>query len=177
MRNYAICLIISVLLNFSSQCQSTHDTCDCLKQYEGEWRYINGSDTITVYLRPHPAFSSKFIHCAYGLIGWYEYKKGKVVIESNYQHRVTSPDSSINDVESCSIFLYQKENCSPLFLDLEGYIKDYMPVCEITDIEIITITAIPPNRLLWKQHQSDASIFINGTHAMTLPKEFLLMKQ
>ena len=62
-----------------------YDTCSNLHQYEGEWRYVNGQDTIRFYLRAHRTIDPDFISDA--LWGWLEYKKGNTIIESDYQHR------------------------------------------------------------------------------------------
>ena len=79
--------------------QTKYDTCNYYRQFEGEWRYINGNDTVRVYLKTLRIYFSP-IDLDGGLfrddlIGWHEYKQGNNIIESNYQSRFLPLSSCI----------------------------------------------------------------------------------
>ena len=72
--------------------QAQFDTCNYYHQFEGEWKYINGIDTIRFYFKVLRKYFSPYeingiAEFADRLIGWHEYKQGSNIIESNYQYR------------------------------------------------------------------------------------------
>lgn len=64
-----------------------YDTCALLQQHAGEWRYINGNDTIKFFFKLHRSKSVTLNFIMDGLWGFIEYKHGNNIVYSNYQNR------------------------------------------------------------------------------------------
>jgi len=80
--------------------QSEYDTCSYYNQFVGEWRYVNGNDTVRFYFKVLRYISEgigdyDFKLYRDDLIGWHEYKQGNNIIESNYQNRFLPLSSCI----------------------------------------------------------------------------------
>jgi hypothetical protein len=176
-------IVILILFQFVSKgfaqnASTRYDTCQVLSQYQGEWRYINGQDTIRIYLRHHRDFSPSFNSVSDKLYGWLEYKTGNTVIETTYPYKdMLLPynyDSDSMTVNQRSIRL-NLQQCNTTCSVLNGTIFDHLQSNEIHMVTAILNT----NRtaILWKQTHSEWYGAISGATGMTLPKEFLLIKQ
>jgi hypothetical protein len=170
-------LFLSIAQITRSQNTIEYDTCRYLKQYEGEWQYVNGIDTIRVYLRFHRDYSASLGFISDNLYGWHEYKKGNQVIESKYQYRFMQLPyhyDSVDNTNFCSIGLIMARcnNDSP---KLRGSIFDYLQAKEMK-----TVTAsLDPTRTImtWKQEHAEGYGWFTGAYGMTLPRQFVLKKQ
>jgi hypothetical protein len=153
-----------------------YDTCQYTAQYAGEWRYINGNDTIRITLRPVRDYSSKFNNMIDNLYGWIEYKQGNVIIESTYSNRFMNlpfqADSRLTNTTSISLQMYKC--CASCFV-MEGTIIDYH---QAKEIHKVTATVNSTNtQMTWKQDFNEWHGAITGAYGMTLPREFILTRQ
>jgi hypothetical protein len=157
-----------------------YDTCQLIKQYAGEWQYVNGIDTIKIYFRYHRDYSASFSHISDKLYGWHEYKKGNQVIESRYQHRFMplpynyDSDSNRNSTDRRSIRL-SIVYCNNDSLKFIGTIFDYS---QAKEMKTVTATLDPTRTIMiWKQEHSTGYGSLTGAYGMTLPRQFVLKKQ
>ena len=131
MKNIITSLLI--LLCFTAKAQ---DTCPALQAFDGEWRYVNGQDTIRMYFRYHecnfPVDGKTDI--IPGLWGWHEYKRGNTIVESNYSNRFMNLPGVFDYVPSRSFsILLQMFNCDTSRGKLIGFIDDLsQPLLGIT---------------------------------------------
>jgi hypothetical protein len=178
-------LIIIVLLLLSLQVDAQnsttrYDTCQYLSQYEGEWLYAFNQDTIKIYLRAKRDYFEPHNHISDQLYGWHEYKQGNTIIESNYANRFMylpyfSDSISTNQLPSITLFNY---NCTASSNKLEGGIRDINQANERHAVK--THMWGGGNYLvymLWKQSFVEFHGAWTGAYGMTLPKEFILVKQ
>jgi hypothetical protein len=169
-------IIVIVIAVLSAKAQTTYDTCNYLSRYAGEWMYANGQDTIRIYLRPHRSFSPNFNDIIDNLCGWHEYKRGNTIIESNYQYRHTYlPYTWVSDsvsVTRYSVLLTLRE-CDPVGNTLGGIIVDLSQAREPKVVNAI----IAGITMTWKQRHGEGYGAFTGAYGMTLPKEFILVKQ
>ena len=169
---------LAIAFTAKAQTNTKYDTCNTLHQYEGEWRYVNGQDTIRIYLRVNRTFdNSSYNYISDDLWGWHEYKKGNKIIESDYQHRFMQlAYSSDTMFDSSSITLCQKRRaCSSLFVDLTGFIKDYNQARQTKNVTAKFNSS--GTTMTWHQEHAEGYGFGNGKTGMTLPKNFVLIKQ
>ncbi|MFC4263032.1 DUF6705 family protein [Ferruginibacter yonginensis] len=90
MKNILTIFIFSLFIytKASGQINKPHyDTCAALQQFQGEWRYTNGADTIRIYLRYYRGKSINRNSIIDNLIGFYEYKHGNNIVSGNYANR------------------------------------------------------------------------------------------
>ncbi len=169
----AICLIAFTI---SSKAQSI--ICPPINAFEGEWRYINGQDTIKVYLR-----AKDFTILNMGnpttigtLWGWHEYKKGSTIVESNYANRfITLPSNSSTYIAANFSISLQIPQCDTTRHRIVGDIAD---LSQCRESKIVTIDYNTNHtQLVWKQRHSSGYGFLNGCKGMTLPSSFVLTKQ
>jgi hypothetical protein len=166
-----------LLIGFTTQAQpatTDYDTCQYLNRYAGEWMYANGQDTIRIFLRPHRSFSPNFNWINERLWGWHEYKRGATVVESNYQYRnmyLSYARDSIS-VSKYSILISPRE-CDPVHNTLTGLIRDYSQSGELKVVNAI----VSGTTMTWKQRHGEGFGAFTGAYGMTLPKEFVLVKQ
>ena len=179
MKKYII--IVLLLLNkFNSYSQTNieYDTCNYLQQYEGEWKHINGQDTIKIYLRTIRNFSPSPDYVNDRLWGWVEFKKGNTIIESNYQYRfATIPYNADNyDLNKYSIRI-SLANCNNNTLNnsLVGRIRDSLQAGEL---HVVKATLDPTKTIMtWTQSHSEWYGALTGARGITLPTNFVLIKQ
>lgn len=172
-------MLFQVTVKMQSQNANTRfDTCYLLNQYQGEWRYVNGQDTIRIFLRAHRDFSPSFNSVNDNLYGWLEYKNGNTIIESTYPYKNSilpynyDSDSMLVNNRSIRLNLQQCNNNS---LILVGTIFDHL---QANEIHIVTATLnAAKTTMLWKQRHGEGYGFVTGATGMTLPREFLLIKQ
>jgi hypothetical protein len=160
----------------SANAQSTY--CPTVNAFIGEWRYVNGQDTIKVYLRTkdytitYPNSPSSQIAVIWG---WHEYKKGNVVIESNYSDRFIALPTDLDNYneDNYSIFLTLPQ-CNTSLQKLMGNIDD---LSQCREMKVVTINYNSlQNQLVWSQRDSEGYGFLNGCKGMTLPSNFVLTK-
>lgn len=174
-----IFLIISLLTIKDSLSAQTvqYDTCSYLQQYSGEWRYVNGNDTIKIYLRFHRDYTNDpKIYISDKLWGWLEYKSGSTVIESTYQNRFMALPYNRDDLPegSYSIFLHYPL-CGFNASKLTGYIIDIAQAREIKNVK--ATISLDKNTLTWNQEHKEGYGVFTSAYGMTLPKNFVLTRQ
>lgn len=177
MRKGALFLITIMSIGFEGSAQVKYDTCQNIHQFEGEWVYANGSDTIRVFLRHTRYLVSDFNSIDDVLFGWHEYKQGNTVVESIYPNRFMSlanPDTITK--RSFSIGLMMGElDCNANIKRASGSIRDYL---QGNETKIVTITLDATGTVMtWRQRHSEGYGVFTGATGMTLPKEFVLIKQ
>ena len=171
-------ITITILILISSRATAqatTYDTCNSLQQYQGEWRYINGQDTIRIYLRAHRSINQHFNYVTDALWGWHEYKSGNTIIESNYQYRFINLPYDIDtlSIYLSSIQLGPSRDCN--IIKLTGDIWDYH---QNNEFHLVTATLSNNNTVMtWKQERGECFGVFTGRPGMTLPKNFVLIKQ
>ena len=177
-RNIIVTLALLLFVSKLSAQTISYDTCGNLQQYEGEWLHVNGQDTIRIYLKAKRTLSQEYPqHMSDDLWGWHEYKRGNIIIESNYQNRFSSlPYNSDEIIENdlCSISL-KPYRCNISSNKLIGSINDII----VTEEFHTVIVKLSNNNtvMTWKQnHREGFGVFTGGT-GMTLPKNFVLIKQ
>ncbi|MBK8309873.1 MAG: hypothetical protein IPL04_02165 [Chitinophagaceae bacterium] len=180
-------ILILIILSFfvtESQGQITRpplfDTCSYLQPLEGEWRNVNGLDTIKIYLRFHRSFNSDpetydaTLDC---LWGWIEYKHGNNVIMSDYANRfVTLPFdmTDLPDDDVSSIILWPTWGCENPIPMLSGGIEDIVLCRQNKNITATINTS--GTQMTWKLVQPPAVVGV-GCEGYTLPTELVLTKQ
>ena len=180
----SILVFLFFLFNVKSFGQSTteYDTCNYLQQFEGEWKYANGTDTLKVYLRFHRrTFTTETERTLIKdcLIGWHEYKQGNKIIESDYQYRFIALPTNISDIyDKYSVminFNIVLNPCSKNAKKLHGVIKDYLQANQ--DKEVFAALNETNTRMTCKLWHGEWFGHGNGMVGMTLPSNFVLVKQ
>jgi hypothetical protein len=172
-------LLLCLSLALCSQAQpatTDYDTCQYLNRYAGEWLYANGQDTIRICLRPHRSFSPDFNWINDRLWGWHEYKRGNVIVESNYQYRnMYLPYTRVSDSISVSKYsiLISLPECDPVHNTLTGLIRDYS---QSGELKVVT-AVVTGSTMVWKQRHGEGYGVFTGAYGMTLPTAFVLIKQ
>ena len=179
-------ITISLLLMFISTTTNAqvtitdYDTCQYLQQYDGEWRYTNGNDTIRIYLRYHRTANTTYYSTTTTTItdrlwGWHEYKRGNIVIESNYQNRLLALPSENDFNPMFSSILLGLPNCADTSKRLIGFITDYLQQKEWHVVR----ASLDATKTIMTWHQ-ERGTSLNDPFAgmgMTLPANFILIKQ
>jgi hypothetical protein len=174
-----IFLILWLAAGLGTQAQpatTDYDTCQYLNRYAGEWLYANGQDTIRICLRPHRSFLPDYNIVMDQLWGWHEYKRGNIIIESNYQYRnIYLPYTWINDSISGSKYsvLLSLSECDPVRNALRGIIADYS---QASELKVVT-AVVTGSTMTWKQRHGEGYGTFTGAYGMTLPTAFVLIKQ
>jgi hypothetical protein len=171
-------LVIVILLFISIKIHAqtlNYDTCTSLQQFAGEWMYANGQDTIRIFLKPHRSYNQHFNYTSDRLWGWHEYKKGNIIVESNYQARFNSipyvNDKLGNNFNS--IHIAPGRNCN--FVKLTGSIWD---LTERDEFHIVTATISDNSTVMsWTMRHREGYGIGTGRTGMTLPQNFVLIKQ
>ncbi len=157
--------------------------CPTLQQYEGEYKYVNGTDELKVYLRYHRELREgaplglNYDDIQDMLFGWIEYKSDGVIIESNYQNRYMFLPYQRNLISrtsfSISLSYDYQTGCGSSFLD--GAIIDYGHSAQTKSVYV----EVQNNglTLVWKQYHRTGYGAFNGDYGMTLPAEFVLTRQ
>jgi hypothetical protein len=178
-----ILIILLLLINLQTKAQNSttqYDTCQYLTQYSGEWLYTNNQDTIRIFLRTKRDYSIIANHLSDNLYGWHEYKQGNTIIESNYANRFMYlpfyTDSLITNLPSISLLNY---NCTVENSNkLQGYITDITQANEHHAVKTqMWGGGNFPIYMLWKQSFVEFHGAWTGAYGMTLPREFILVKQ
>jgi hypothetical protein len=154
-----------------------YDTCQLIHQFEGEWIYASGNDTIKIYLRAQRDYYSLDNTTRDVLYGWHEYKQGNTIIESVYQNRFMPINIDTMTKRSCSIGLMMGRgtNCNTNDKSASGSICDYHQANETKIVDVhLDVTG---NFIIWKQRNSEGYGVFTGAYGMALPKEFILRKQ
>lgn len=151
----------------------TYDTSECLKQYEGNWMYINGLDTIRVALRYNRTEINPGL-IKDELYGWHEYKVGNTIIESKYKNRfmnLFSIQDSIN-VELTSLYVSHKfMSPFPACDTLDGYVHSFKPNNDFKPIRLVLDAT--KNHIAW--YRNGGSSF--PPFVQSIPNVFILTKQ
>ena len=175
---YLIIIAFIFLLNaktFAQNATTEYDTCQYLQQYAGEWKYINGTDTIKLYLRVNRYYSAQYNTVFDDLWGWHEYKHGNTIVETDYPYRFFTLPYYIDNVAAptWSIWLFL-QNCSTATNHLIGKVTDYLQDKNRHDV-YITVNAAN-TQMTWHQQVSEGHLN-DPYHGMTLPANFVLIKQ
>jgi hypothetical protein len=170
-----ILILCFVCLSTLSKAQS--NLCPALQAFTGEWRYVNGQDTIRIYLRANDYAINGPSAVAIGkLWGWHEYKRGNTIIESNYSNRfMTLPANSGNVVETSYSISLQMPQCDINRHRLIGNLAD-LSQCRESKPVIISFNAAQ-TQLTWSQRSRTGFGYGTGCYGMTFPRTFVLIKQ
>lgn len=174
-------ITFTLFSNANAQIKFNYDTCQHLRQFEGEWKYANGQDTIKIYLRYHrfqlSQDETRFVHDA--LIGWHEYKHANIIVESDYNKRfATLPYNFDPFYRQFSInlnFDIIKNQCSMTSRMLHGEITDFLEANQGKEV-FATVNAAG-TIMTWKQQHLEWYGHGNGMVGMTLAPNFVLVKQ
>lgn len=177
MKRITTILFFVIVLNNTSNAQMKYDTCQYVHQFDGEWRYTNGSDTIRIYLRAQRDYYSIIKSTEDRIFGWHEYKQGNNVIESIYSNRFMTI-SNVDTITKRSFSIWLKmgngTECSATNKTAMGGIRDYLHGNEGKDV---TVTLDATGTIMtWKQTQEGVGVK-SGIVGMTLPRQFILVKQ
>ena len=169
----AVCFIT---INSNAQTTLSYDTCQRLGQFQGEWRYVNNSDTIRVYLKLHRGYYENFRFIADGLLGWLEYKKGNIVIISTYANKAmilpyNNPRGSDAEISQTPLRISFMKCSDPANI-ITGSFLDPAQGGRLKDIRGSINAA--GTQMSWRLHH--IGIF-QGEAIMTLPEQFILIKQ
>lgn len=179
-----IIILIAIIFSLNVKSQATtnteNDYCSYLQQFEGEWKWVNGNQTITIYLRFHRKSTThgSLLFNQDCLIGWHEYKIDNVTIESDYQNRFVTLPANFDNFTNYSIFLNfakRLNNCSANSRKLGGSITDYNQANE-NKIVFATID-LAGTTMTWTQKHGEWFGHRSGAYGMTLPTTFILTKQ
>jgi hypothetical protein len=174
MKQIAFVIISLFCLQFNSTAQIKYDTCGYLHKFEGEWRNVNGNDTIRIYLVANRRFSTDHNSISDQLYGWHEYKQGNTIVESNYANRfmpITDVDTISVNSFSIGLRMHNNADCSDTSRQVWGSIVDYNH-----SMDAKTVTAIlDATGLFMTWHQDNGEPI--GVRGMTLPRDFILRKQ
>lgn len=182
-------IILQLILSFVStnaiaQTNYRYDTCNVYAQYQGEWMYANGNDTIRLYLRPTrlvtPIGDLGTIMVRDDLVGWHEYKQGNTVVESNYANRFMSIPLDYLNLPNGAISIYLNidrnyDACNTNARRMHGFVQDFGLRKELVKVNSATFSS-DLQTLQWIQWRHD---FSRNPEAaiMTLPCCFTLIKQ
>ncbi|MBS1759118.1 MAG: hypothetical protein JST23_03260 [Bacteroidetes bacterium] len=172
--------MIIVFFSFTTlmHAQAEFDTCHNVHRFEGEWLYANGNDTIRIYLRTQRDYYPDYDKIEDRIFGWHEYKQGNTVIESVYSNRfmtISDVDTITEKSVSIGLGIASGAACENLPYIARGAINDYLQGNQGKIVKA-TLNAAG-NQLTWEQwNKSDAGMF-GQTYGMTLPREFILIKQ
>lgn len=176
---HIIFMLASFICVIEANAQDTsprYDTCSQLQTLEGEWRHINGVDTICIYLRTHRSKSTSFNSITDDLWGWIEYKRGSILIESTYSNRFAflpyETDNLPHNFESLKL---RTDSCSTTITKLFGVITDFSQGKEPKIVK--AVVDANGTTMTWRQSHVQGYGFFSGYFGMTLPKEFILIKQ
>jgi hypothetical protein len=162
--------------NINAQSSITnYDTCFATRQFNGEWRNVNGLDTIKVYFRTHIFYSSIINKYEGEVLGWHEYKIGGQIIQSDYSHRFdflplnfTQKYTVINSTGLRFPF------CSDTINNLYGGMID---VLKNKKHQIWKVTRVTANTIRVDQMQGGRIWNLPYISGYTLPQSFVLTKQ
>lgn len=157
-----------------SEAQTTqYDTCSYINTYAGEWRYVNGQDTIRIYLRANRVSDAESVTDR--LWGWQEYKQGNQIIISDYQHRFMTLSSNFSTMYDSSSVRLTLLGCGSSALKMNGRIDDYLQSREPKSIAVVINST--HTTMTWTLNDRDGYGFGTGATGRTLPKVFTLTKQ
>jgi len=147
----------------------SYQTNTTMGAFHGTWQWVNGTDTVKIYLYTKKVFSP--LHGGYFddcLIGWHIYKKGNTVIESSY--------SGINNVDSRTFLGSNLNEPSGV---VEGIFKD---LTKHKEGELTLTLNTAGNQLTWKLVNVSGLSIRKPTDPpyepnFTLPKNMVLTKQ
>ncbi len=177
-------LIVMVFLNVNATSQGTttteNDFCSYLQQFEGEWKWVSGNQTITIYLRFHRKSTThgSVLFNQDCLVGWHEYKINNTIIESDYQNRFITLPTDFDNFTTYSIFLNfakRLNDCANNSRKLSGEIKDYNQANEFMDVS--TTVDAAGTTMTWVQKHQEWNGHQTGATGMTLPATITLVKQ
>lgn len=184
MKNILCTLLILICFEAQAQQIIYDNDCSHLQQFEGEWKYQSGNEEIKIFLK----FKRVQLGDAVGgdvrfvrdyLLGWHEYKRNGIVIESNYSNRFMTVPFAIGDVIldiSILLSFNTKENlCFPFSRVLSGDILDLTQCNQSANVDAVVNAA--GTTMLWKQQKSEWWGHGNNCNGLTLPREFTLVKQ
>lgn len=176
-------LILTKTISIGQTSVTTYDTCQYLQQFEGEWKYSQGADTLKIYLKYHrrtiSTNNNQDIYVKDCLIGWHEYKQGNMIIETDYPNRFITLPADIstiyNDFSIDLSFDKLLNSCDQNSKKLIGYIKDITQASQQKDV-FATLNSSNTNMTVkiwhgeWYGHG-------NGLVGITLPTNIVLIKQ
>jgi hypothetical protein len=178
---YILLLVAAICISKSGKSQTVRfDTCQLANQFNGEWMYSNGNDTIRIYLRAQRNFYSESHSFDDRIFGWHEFKQGNVIVESIYSNRFMQLTPTVVDTitkDSFSIWLKMGNgvDCNSNPLKAFGALTDYLQAKETKQVTATLNSS--GTEMTWRQTHSEGYGVFTGATGMTLPSEFILIRQ
>lgn len=178
MRNtiYTVLMIVFIGVSFKSagQIKRSFDTCQTLRQFDGEWIGIHSDDTIKVFFRTHKFESQDFSEVSSELLGWHEYKKGNSLVQSDYSKRRDDISKRAKEktkrINSINLRL---SNC----FDSSGYLYGFMNDFNKGRCQRWRIDRIANGKLRVSQTMCGNVIGQEFRTGYTLPQTFILTRR
>ncbi len=152
-----------------------YDTCNNLRQLDGEWKYVNGTETLKVYFRTKVFHSLSYNNFNASLIGWHELTNGSTIIQSDYSHRF---DSLPTDFLSRKNLIYSinlgYSDCNNPIDTLTGVMIDQN---KNNRLQYWMVSRISPTTIKVKQTAGEGLSTVTYIPGFTLPQTFVLVKQ
>ncbi len=142
----------------------SYTTNNTMGAYHGTWRWVSGTDTVTIYLE-----TKKVYYDLNGgfymddLVGWHKYKKANKIIESSYP--------SIGNVQART-FLGSNQHELPN--TVTGSLKD-LKKNKYGDLKLVLNAA--GTQLTWEMENGEGLRIAPFDAGFTLPKNMVLIKQ
>ena len=159
-------IIIITLIFLSNSIKAQSSICPTLNSFVGEWRYVNGQDTIRIYLRTgdYTILTDGVRNTSIAMLfGWHEFKSGNTIIESNYTNGNMTLPTTYTGNHDLGFMMYCSFGNAYRLTKNEAY------------KEIIFNSA--QTQLTWSQRSRTGFGFGTGCYGMTLPRNFVLTKQ
>lgn len=164
--------ILSLLQTTTAQVGNvTYDTCIYLHRFEGEYKYVNGNDTVKIFLKYFRDYIEDYNVVTDRLYGWIDYKHGSTPIYSNYADRL-KPLTYLYNTKGANLGVFRLTllRCEPTCQVLTG--KMFEPNSGIKDMITLEPKLISNGSILeWWQFRQ------YGGGNMILPNRFTLIKQ
>lgn len=146
-----------------------YDVNNTLTRFEGTWRWVNGQDTVWIYMQKQKINYSEIPYDADKIVGWHKYKKGNVIVESNYQFTGTSYNQQPGNV---SLYCGNKPSIDPNFL--EGMVTD---ITKAKKVDLTLTLNAGQDQLQWKTTNPQGTKLRPYNYGYTLPTQMTLIKQ
>ncbi len=139
--------------------------------FEGTWKGAIGYDTITVHLKVAKIYYNMDGGFYWdNIVGWHQYKRGPIVIESSYQN--------IGNTNLRTFIGGNENNIN----QLDGLLKDIRKN-KRGKLSLTLVSSVTPNQLVWKLENTEGvRVRTNPNQApydwgFTLPENMVLTKQ
>lgn len=139
-----------------------------LDRFIGTWMWINGNDTVKLFLKKERIAAPGTLNFDYdAIIGWHLYKQGAVIVESSFNY-INTPYT-----DKHSTILGGNGRYGELGDTLKSFIRD---VSKNKSISAKLIINTSRTQIQWESSTSPG-LHINENQGFTLPNSMILNKQ